>query len=33
MTLAYPPKPPVEPRNRGHSHDHLSRSVTIRPAT
>ena len=33
MNEAYPPKPPAEPRQRGHSHNHLSKSVTLRPVT
>ena len=33
MKEAYPPKEEPESRKRGHSHNHLSKSVTLRPGT
>lgn len=30
MNEAYPPKAEPEPRKRGHSHNHLSKSVTLK---
>jgi hypothetical protein len=30
MNEAFPPKPKVEPKEKGHSHDHLSKSVSLR---
>ncbi len=38
MDKLFPPKPKIEPLEKGHSHDHsdhdhASKSVTLRPAT
>jgi len=33
MNEAFPPKPKVIPQEKGHSHDHLSKSVSLRSST